>query len=141
MLWWCTCDNVRASFYNGYEGLPSQLEGIKPDQDLHDTFLDIEPMTGVALAAHKRIQVNLKMDRYRHFTAMEQLPSIDLFPILWADEGAELDEEGANDFKDMVETPIQIVNGLSIGLGIVVGSVLFVIGVITLMCSGGGKNY
>lgn len=81
------------------------------------------------------------MDPYRHFTAMKQLPSIDLFPILWADEGAELDEEGANDFKDMVETPIKIVNGLSIGLGIVVGSVLFVIGVITLMCSGGGKSY
>ena len=81
------------------------------------------------------------MDPYRHFTAMEKLPNIDLFPILWADEGAELDEDGANEFKDMVEKPIKIVNGVSIGLGIVAGSVLFVIGVITLMCSGGSKSY
>ena len=31
------------------------------DKDKHDTILDLEPTTSIALNAHKRIQVNLKI--------------------------------------------------------------------------------
>ena len=44
-------------FWNADENLVTQMNGVKPDRELHDTFLDIEPITGVALSAHKRIQV------------------------------------------------------------------------------------
>ena len=44
-------------------------------------------------------QVNLKMEKYRHFTAMKNLPDVDLFPILWADEGADMDESSETKFK------------------------------------------
>ena len=44
-------------FWNADSNLVTQMNGVKPDRELHDTFLDIEPITGVALSAHKRIQV------------------------------------------------------------------------------------
>ena len=48
------------------------------------------------------------------------------FPILWADENAELDEENADDLKRQIIKPIKLVDGFSIALGIVVGSILIV---------------
>ena len=39
--------------------LLNQIVGLDPRQDLHDTYLDIEPMTGVPLSAHTRIQVRI----------------------------------------------------------------------------------
>ena len=33
------------------------VSGLHPKPDSHDTVLDIEPRTGLTLAAHKRIQV------------------------------------------------------------------------------------
>ena len=58
---------------------------------------------------------------------LENVPEL-IFPILWADETAELDEENADKFKSLVLTPTKVVDGVSIGLGMVVGSILFVLG-------------
>ena len=44
-------------YYNAYGPLVDQIEGIEPNKEKHDTFIDIEPRTGVAMSAHKRIQV------------------------------------------------------------------------------------
>ena len=44
-------------FHNADPGLLDQVIGVSPDIEKHDTVLDIEPITGVALSAHKRIQV------------------------------------------------------------------------------------
>ena len=46
-------------YWNVDENLSSQIIGLEADGDKHDTYLDIEPITGVALSAHKRIQVGL----------------------------------------------------------------------------------
>ena len=45
-------------FWNADPDLLNQMEGLEPVSEKHDTFLDIEPITGVALSAHKRIQVS-----------------------------------------------------------------------------------
>lgn len=44
-------------YWNVDKELLSQIDGLNPVQDLHDTYLDVEPTTGIALSAHKRIQV------------------------------------------------------------------------------------
>ena len=44
-------------FYNGATELANAVDGMNPNKDLHDTILDLEPITGIALNAHKRIQV------------------------------------------------------------------------------------
>ena len=46
-------------FHNADPGLLDQVIGVSPDVEKHDTYLDIEPITGVALSAHKRIQVQI----------------------------------------------------------------------------------
>ena len=44
-------------FYNSDKSLLDAVSGLKPDRDLHDTILDVEPISGLSLNAHKRIQV------------------------------------------------------------------------------------
>ena len=47
-------------FLYGDPSLVQGIEGLQPDSDKHSTFLNIEPLSGVAFQAHKRIQVQKK---------------------------------------------------------------------------------
>ena len=81
-------------------------------------------------------QINFPMKKYEYLSLTSNLPTVDVFPVLWADEGADLDEENEKKFKDAVIKPTSIVNGLSIGLGIVFGAILFMLGVFIIARSG-----
>ena len=48
-------------FYNADPSLEKAIDGIKGDIEKHDTYLDIEPLTGITLSAHKRGQVRKKI--------------------------------------------------------------------------------
>ena len=69
---------------------------------------------------------------YEVFDVTKNLPKVELFPVLWADEGADLDTTNAEKFKDAIVKPTNIVLGLSIALGMVLGAVLVVVGIICL---------
>ena len=45
-------------FLYGDSLLVEAVEGLKPEAGKHSTFLNIEPLSGVAFQAHKRIQVS-----------------------------------------------------------------------------------
>ena len=44
-------------FHQSDPRLVEAVEGLSPNMDDHDTYLDIELITGAAFVAHKRIQV------------------------------------------------------------------------------------
>ena len=44
-------------FYNADTSLEKAINGLKSNIDLHDTYLDVEPTSGITLSAHKRGQV------------------------------------------------------------------------------------
>ena len=72
------------------------------------------------------------MNNYKGFTITKNLPKVELFPVLWADEGADLDTTNADKFKDAIVKPTNIVLGLSIALGMVLGAILVIVGIICL---------
>jgi hypothetical protein len=80
------------------------------------------------------------MKSYGGLDLTKNLPNVDLFPVLWADEGADLDEENEEKFKDMIVKPSMIVNGLAIGLGMVVGALMFIFGIFILVRSAKNNN-
>ena len=58
---------------------------------------------------------------------LNKVKNIPAFPLLWADENAELDEENADMLKSEIVTPIKLVDGFSyfmlvFGWGLVVVS-------------------
>ena len=44
-------------FYNADSSLEEAIDGLQSNIDLHDTYLDVEPTSGITLSAHKRGQV------------------------------------------------------------------------------------
>ena len=61
------------------------------------------------------------------FKIFSAISNFTAFPVLWADECAMIDEDNVNKFKDEVQTPVKLVDGLSIGLGLVCGGVFVLV--------------
>eukprot|EP01032_Pedospumella_encystans_P012890 gene12890-14876_t len=48
-------------FLHGDPRLIGAVEGLDPNEDVHDSIFDVEPQTGLPTLAHKRLQVNYQM--------------------------------------------------------------------------------
>ncbi|XP_031773054.1 sensory neuron membrane protein 2-like [Apis florea] len=68
-------------FLHGDPRLLMYARGLNPDEDLHETFIVIEPYTGTPLSGQKKIQLNLKLERQ----PVDLLSNISegYFPLMW----------------------------------------------------------
>ncbi|XP_023345429.1 sensory neuron membrane protein 2 [Eurytemora carolleeae] len=93
----CMMSPVKMSsphFYLAEAQLENFESGLTPDADLHMTILDIEPITGMTVSAHKRIQVNMPITPtgIPNIIFLENIIPVPAFPVLWLDEGADIDQ-------------------------------------------------
>jgi hypothetical protein len=49
-------------FLDGAPSLQTAVKGMNARREIHDTFLDIEPNTGMLASVHKRLQLNYQMN-------------------------------------------------------------------------------
>jgi len=106
-------------FLGGDPMLSEAIDGIDPVQAKHVTYLDLEPTTGLPLQAHKRIQASVAMLKVDWFDALANVNDT-IFPLLWVDEGADIDKENLKKLKSLLVTPFLAVDiscGLAIGIG------------------------
>merc|ERR1712071_507107 len=108
--------------------LSAAFDGVSPDREKHITYLHIEPTTGLPIEAHKRIQVSVPVDASLYFTDFNKVDTL-IFPVVWVDEGADIDEENLDKLKSMLVTPFLLVD---IGTGLLIG-----IGSLLIILSGG----
>lgn len=59
------------------------VEGMSPDSDLHDNFLDVEPVTGFSFALAKRWQYNFHLKKSTLVKSMNKLPDSLFLPTMW----------------------------------------------------------
>ncbi|KAF4528634.1 hypothetical protein B566_EDAN012782 [Ephemera danica] len=107
-------------FYQAARDYQSMVDGLSPNQQKHETFLDLEPYTGVPLRGAKRIQFNMMVKPVRNIQITNNLPEA-LIPLLWVDEGVELDEENANLLRSSVYgviTALQALRWVLVTLGV-----------------------
>jgi lysosome membrane protein 2 len=98
----------------------SQLDGLNPNRSLHETIIAVEPYTGVTMYAHKRLQINVKLqeDMLLHPQLRKNL----YVPVVWIDEGGGITEDIADEFKGKIylaETVIVVLQWVGLGCGIV----------------------
>ncbi|KAJ6666362.1 hypothetical protein lerEdw1_000635 [Lerista edwardsae] len=103
-----------------YEG----IEGLHPNLQEHMTYLDVEPTTGFTLQFAKRLQVNLLVKPSEKITPLKKLDMPFLFPVLWLNETAIIDDNKAEFFRTSVTNKIKFLHLLEAVL-IIVGSLLF----------------
>uniref|UniRef100_A0A6I8NH71 Platelet glycoprotein 4 n=1 Tax=Ornithorhynchus anatinus TaxID=9258 RepID=A0A6I8NH71_ORNAN len=62
------------------------VEGLSPNQEEHQTYLDVEPITGFTLAFAKRLQVNLLISPAPLIEPLSKLKRSYITPVLWLNE-------------------------------------------------------
>ncbi|KAI8481726.1 CD36 [Branchiostoma belcheri] len=72
--------------------------GLQPDKLRHQTFLDIEPTTGLAMNVARRVQINMDARPVPHIRETEKIRKM-YFPVLWLSETALIDTKYADLFK------------------------------------------
>lgn len=85
------------------------VSGVTPNIDDHRTLIFIEPLTGVPMKAHKRIQFNTMLFKDPRIDMTAKLPEI-LYPLFWVDENFQIDKKNADIFYDSVEIPMKVIN-------------------------------
>ncbi|XP_028176441.1 sensory neuron membrane protein 2 [Ostrinia furnacalis] len=77
-------------FYLASEELLEYFDGgISPDKEKHNTYIYLEPVTGVVLKGLRRLQFNIELRNIPMVPQLAKVPT-GLFPLLWIEEGAEL---------------------------------------------------
>jgi len=117
----------------------AKFDGLSPDKEAHKTFLNVEPNTGTSLRLHSRVQLNIPVYNYDDLPyaydngttgpvildMLKHITSVPAFPILWIDEGADIDSdpEMIKKLKKQLVTPLAALNigkWVMIGLGVAI---------------------
>jgi len=115
---------TKPHFFDADKSLLSKVDGMSPKSSEHDTFLDIEPISGAVMRARKRLQVNL------YVTPTDQWyqdVSTTIMPILWVQESGEIPKDLAEEFVDVVYGALELKESLPL-ICIGIGAALFVPG-------------
>jgi len=115
----------------------TKVSGLSPDRNAHDTFVDVEPITGITMHAAKRLQINSLTQpvttgpppRQQWFSELQPLLYI---PVLWIEEGGEIKDSDAEDFKSSVILAENLGHYLY-WIGFVIGYVAIGVGTIRLV--------
>src|SRR5207244_10388592 len=71
--------------------------GLNPNSEKHDTYLDVEPWTGMSLAASFKFQINIETrpeDKLANITYPKKM-----VPLLWIEETASADQQSADNLN------------------------------------------
>uniref|UniRef100_A0A8C3B2T8 Platelet glycoprotein 4 n=1 Tax=Cyclopterus lumpus TaxID=8103 RepID=A0A8C3B2T8_CYCLU len=109
-----SCQNGRPIFISlphflyGSPSLQDGVKGLNPIRDQHYTFLDVEPTTGFTLRFAKRIQVNMMYGPSNVITVLKKVKDYTIFPLVWMNETAALDDATADRIKEELVSRIQM---------------------------------
>ncbi|KAF6372432.1 scavenger receptor class B member 2 [Rhinolophus ferrumequinum] len=96
-------------FYQADEKFVSAIEGMHPNKDNHETFVDINPLTGVILRAAKRFQINVYVKKLDDFIETGNIRTM-VFPVMHVNESVLIDKETASRLKSVINTTLIVTN-------------------------------
>ncbi|KAG9510949.1 Lysosome membrane protein 2 [Fragariocoptes setiger] len=123
-------------FFNGDDNLRNVFEGLQPSHQEHDTYIDVEPITGYVLRAKRRLQVNVEMLQNEDFT-MANTPILQrmgrlIHPFLYIDQSGTITDELLAKLEAKLITKIRLYKILLYS-AIVTGAILLTATLIFIM--------
>lgn len=106
----------------------------KPDPAEHDTYIGVEPITGAAMLAHQRLQLNLRLNPIlvgagtpTNYTWFGSVSNTTL-PLLWIDQFGDIGADDAKTFRSMIYTTRDVAQYLQYVL-LPLGALLLMVGI------------
>jgi len=115
-------------FLYGDPTLLEDVEGLNPNPNLHEFYIDFQPKLSIAMAAKARLQINFMISTVDDIKQVAGLPEI-VYPLFWFESGIDSLPERVTDKLRMVSTvPEAARAGISYSM--------FGLGGILLLCVG-----
>lgn len=89
-------------FYKTNPDVSQLVQGLQPDPKLHETWLDIEPYTGVPLFATKKLQISFRVEQIPQLAGFASIRHA-FIPLVWVTEEGGVNEELADEIKAKLE--------------------------------------
>ncbi|XP_011307500.1 scavenger receptor class B member 1-like [Fopius arisanus] len=74
-------------FFGGEESLFSNIEGLNPKAELHQSHLEVHPRLGLLIGGHSRIQINVEARKATGVPFLENVKDGQILPIVWIEMG------------------------------------------------------
>ncbi|KAL9905933.1 sensory neuron membrane protein 2 isoform 3-T3 [Glossina fuscipes fuscipes] len=106
----------------------STIRGLKPDAKKHQTYVDVQQLTGTPLQGGKRVQFNMFLKTINRITITENLTTV-LMPAIWIDEGIQLNDEMVDFLKQKLINNLRLLDifyWMALAGGIVTGMIGFI---------------
>ncbi|XP_011870818.1 PREDICTED: scavenger receptor class B member 1-like isoform X2 [Vollenhovia emeryi] len=71
-------------FLDADPSLLEDVEGLEPDREKHESYVILQPLIGIPLVFHSRVQTNLVMQRTRYNSKITAFNNITV-PLIWID--------------------------------------------------------
>ncbi|CAI5695982.1 unnamed protein product [Oreochromis niloticus] len=88
-------------FYQADRAYINAIDGLNPNKEEHETYFDLQPMTGVPIRACKRAQLNMILKRVAGFPKTKNITET-IFPIMFVNEMATIDDEPAAQMRSLL---------------------------------------
>lgn len=85
-------------FYQGDQKFIDDIFGMHPTKEKHETYLDINPLTGILVKAAKRLQVNVHIQKIAAFSETGNVRTL-IFPVMYINENVLIDDGSARKLK------------------------------------------
>ncbi|XP_020660876.3 lysosome membrane protein 2 isoform X2 [Pogona vitticeps] len=111
-------------FYESDERYVKDIDGMHPKKEDHETFLDLNPLTGTLVQAAKRMQINVYVKKLPDFVQTGNIRTM-YFPVMYVNESVTLDKASAQKLKAILLESSAIANipFIIMVLGIIFGVV------------------
>ncbi|XP_076842494.1 lysosome membrane protein 2 [Brachyhypopomus gauderio] len=119
-------------FYLGDKKYVDAIEGLTPIHDQHQTFLDLNPTTGIPVRASKRAQINIMLERITGFPMTRNMNGT-IFPVMFLNESVVIDDASAEKLHKLL-TIVSLVSNFPFVL-VALGVLLFIISILLLIRS------
>uniref|UniRef100_A0A0B8RXA7 Lysosome membrane protein 2-like n=1 Tax=Philothamnus irregularis TaxID=1899461 RepID=A0A0B8RXA7_9SAUR len=115
-------------FFHADDKYIKSVDGIHPNKQNHDTFLDINPLTGVVVRANKRMQINVYVETIPEFIQTGNIRKMP-YPVMFVNESFLLDDVNAGKLRAALlgTNLVQAVPFIMLALGIICGSVFLAV--------------
>lgn len=115
-------------FYQAEQSVIDSVIGMDPKKEYHETFMDINPLTGMLIRAAKRMQVNVYVRKIPEYAITQNIQTL-YFPVMHLNESVLIDDASAGKLKSVLLEARVVANVpfIIMALGIIFGIVFVVI--------------
>jgi len=120
-------------FYQADPSFLEAVEGLNPQKEIHQFYVDLLPELGFPLAIRPRFQLNLVINRDESIPILSKFPEQLVLPFLWAQDGFDRpSEEMASAIRMGLDIPNKYsrllgVVLLALGGGLLISSVVWIL--------------